>query len=306
MENQAEPLVHAEGTRGQGATPSAVPYRSPAERRAAGKALRDAVPRVDQSGWKPPSERRDPVEIVLAANEGRLVDLVPIRHGRIAQSPFAFFVAPPCSWPPTWPTSHSGLRVQACGDAHLSNFEAFATPERDLIFDINDLDETLPAPWEWDVKRLTASVVLAGRYIQLTQRESERAARAAVRSDRHHMGEYAFMKALDIWYDKIDLTRLLDHFDPVPEEESLSFRHRSRSPCPPLTGLAVAVVCLAPGTHGKPRQQRCGPSCSSSSSHVRPRRPWTSAGRCALHVADLIQRYTAETIASLTGYAYTD
>jgi hypothetical protein len=106
--------------------------------------------------------------------------------------------------------------VQACGDAHLSNFGAFATPERAVIFDVNDLDETLPAPWEWDVKRLTASVVLAGRHIQLTQRETARAARAAVRSYREHMAEYAFMKALDIWYDRIDLKRLLDA---MPDEE---------------------------------------------------------------------------------------
>ena len=113
-------------------------------------------------------------------------------------------------------TPSSGLRVQACGDAHLSNFGAFATPERDVIFDINDLDETLPAPWEWDVKRLTASVVLAGRHIQLKQKESARAARAAVRSYREHMAEYAFMKALDIWYDRIDLKRLIDA---VPDEE---------------------------------------------------------------------------------------
>jgi uncharacterized protein (DUF2252 family) len=106
--------------------------------------------------------------------------------------------------------------VQACGDAHLSNFGAFATPERGVIFDVNDLDETLPAPWEWDVKRLTASVVLAGRHIQLKQSETARAARAAVRSYREHMAEYAFMKALDIWYDRIDLQRLIDS---APDEE---------------------------------------------------------------------------------------
>ena len=152
--------------------PAAAPYRSPAERRAEGKTLRDAVPRADQSGWNPPGNRPDPVELVLAQNEGRLVDLVPIRHGRMLQSPFAFYretaaiMAADLAHTPS-----SGLRVQACGDAHLSNFGAFATPERDVIFDVNDLDETLPAPWEWDVKRLTASVVLAGRHIQLKQSE---------------------------------------------------------------------------------------------------------------------------------------
>ena len=211
MQSETEQVVQAHGQSGQGAASSAVPYRSPAERRAAGKTLRDAVPRADQSGWKPPRERRDPVELVLAANEGRLADLVPIRHGRMVQSPFAFYrgtamlMAADLAHTPS-----SGLRLQACGDAHLSNFGGFATPERDLIFDINDLDETLPAPWEWDVKRLTASVVLAGRHIQLKQRESERAARAAVRAYREHMGEYAFMPALDIWYDKITLARYLE------------------------------------------------------------------------------------------------
>jgi len=190
--------------------PGEAPYRSPAERRAEGKTLRDAVPRAEHSGWRPPKDRRDPVEIVLAANEGRLPELVPIRHGRMLQSPFAFYRGTAAIM--TADLAHtpiSGLRVQACGDAHLANFGGFATPERDLIFDINDLDETLPAPWEWDLKRLTASVVLAGRYIQLKQSDSATAARAAVRSYREHMAEYAFMKALDIWYDKINLERLL-------------------------------------------------------------------------------------------------
>jgi uncharacterized protein (DUF2252 family) len=186
------------------------PYRSQARRRVEGKALRDTVPRSDHSGWKPSKERRDPVELVLAQDEGRLLDLVPIRHGRMMQSPFAFYRGSAVIMAADLArTPNSGLRVQACGDAHLSNFGGFATPERNLIFDINDLDETLPAPWEWDVKRLTASVVLAGRHIELKQSESGRAARAAVRSYREHMNEYAFMKALDIWYDKIPLERLL-------------------------------------------------------------------------------------------------
>ena len=187
--------------------PAEDPYPAAATRRAEGKALRDAVPRADHSGWKPPEDRRDPVEVVLAANEGRMLDLVPIRHGRMLQSPFAFYRGTAAIMAADLAhTPSSGLRVQACGDAHLSNFGGFATPERELIFDVNDLDETLPAPWEWDVKRLTASVVLAGRHIQLKQSESARAALAAVRSYREHMAEYAFMKALDIWYDRIDLT----------------------------------------------------------------------------------------------------
>lgn len=194
--------------------PNEEQYRSPAERRSEGKRLRDAFPRADHSGWNPPKDRRDPVEVVLAQNEDRLLDLVPIRHGRMMQSPFAFYRGTAAIMAADLAhTPRSGLRVQACGDAHISNFGGFATPERDLIFDVNDLDETLPAPWEWDLKRLTASVVLAGRYIQLKQSQSSAAARAAARSYREHMGEYAFMKALEVWYDKIDIQRLLDHID---------------------------------------------------------------------------------------------
>ena len=217
MKSQAKQVLQADGRNGHDATPSEAPYRSQAERRAEGKALRDAVPRAEHSGWKPPKERRDPVEIVLAANEGRLPELLPIRHGRMSQSPFTFYRGSAAIMAADLAhTPLSGLRVQACGDAHLSNFGAFATPERGVIFDINDLDETLPAPWEWDVKRLTASVVLAGRHIQLKQSETARAARAAVRSYREHMAEYAFMKALEVWYERIDLQRLIDS---VPDDE---------------------------------------------------------------------------------------
>src|SRR5258705_2253321 len=217
MKSQARKLLHAVGKRGHANAPSEGTYRSQADRRAEGKALRDAVPRAEHSGWKPPKERPDPVEVVLAQNEGRVLDLVPIRHGRMSQSPFAFYRgSAPIMAADLAHTPSSGLRVQACGDAHLSNFGAFATPERSVIFDINDLDETLPAPWEWDIKRLTASVVLAGRHIQLKQKETARAARAAVRSYREHMAEDAFTKALDTWYDRIDLQRLLDA---TPDEE---------------------------------------------------------------------------------------
>ncbi len=128
-------------------------YRTAGERRAEGKVLRQAVPREEHGGWKPPKDRRDPVELVLESNEGRMPDLVPIRHGRMLQSPFAFFrgtaalMAADLAHTPV-----SGLRVQACGDAHLMNFGAFATPERNVIFDINDLDETLPAASTWGAR----------------------------------------------------------------------------------------------------------------------------------------------------------
>jgi uncharacterized protein (DUF2252 family) len=209
MLNEEKPSSGAAGPADR-ATP-ARSYRSAAERRAEGKKLRSAVPPAAHSGWQPPDDRQDPVELVLADDEGRLPNLLPIRHGRMLQSPFAFYrgsariMAADLAHTPV-----SGIRVQACGDAHLLNFGGFATPERNLVFDINDLDETLPAPWEWDVKRLAASVVLAGRHIRLKQAESERAARAAVRAYRRHIGEYAYMKALEVWYDRIELQRLLD------------------------------------------------------------------------------------------------
>src|SRR5262245_22204732 len=130
----------------------------------AGKALREKVPRTLQAEWKKGRRRADPIQILRATDAGRLRDLVPIRYGRMLQSPFAFYrgaaavMAADLAKAPV-----TGIQVQLCGDCHLSNFGGFATPERNIIFDINDFDETLPGPWEWDVKRLAASFVLAAR-----------------------------------------------------------------------------------------------------------------------------------------------
>jgi uncharacterized protein (DUF2252 family) len=196
-------------------------YRTASERRAEGKALRDNVPREAHGGWKTPTGRRDPVELLLESNEGRMPDLVPIRHGRMVQSPFAFFRGSAALMAADLAhTPRSGISVQACGDAHLMNFGAFATPERNVIFDINDFDETLPGPWEWDLKRLAASVVIAGRHLKLIESESSRAAIAAVRSYREHVADYASMRALEVWYDRIDIQRVMDA---APNEE---FRER--------------------------------------------------------------------------------
>jgi uncharacterized protein (DUF2252 family) len=193
-------------------------YSPATERRAAGKNLRDAAPREEHGGWKAPKGRRDPVELLIESNKGRLPELVPIRFGRMMESPFAFYRGSACLMAADLAhTPRSGLNVQACGDAHLLNFGAFATPERNVIFDINDLDETLPAPWEWDLKRLTASVVLAGRHLDLSESDSARAVTAAVRSYRERMADYAFMRALDVWYDRIDIERFLKE---APDEET--------------------------------------------------------------------------------------
>jgi hypothetical protein len=131
------------------------------ERLAAGKALRQAVPRTSHAGWQPPANRRDPIEILQEQNKTRIQLLVPIRFGRMMQSPFTFLRGSAAVMAADLArTPVSGIRVQACGDCHLSNFGGFATPERNVVFDINDFDETLPAPWEWDLKRLAASFVV--------------------------------------------------------------------------------------------------------------------------------------------------
>src|SRR4051812_23160580 len=134
------------------------------QRAARGKAARAEVPRRSQAEWSPPAGRRDPVDILEEQAAPRVPELVPIRYGRMLTSPFAFFRgAAAIMAADLASTPSSGMHAQLCGDAHLSNFGGFASPERDLVFDINDFDETLPGPWEWDVKRLAASVQIAAR-----------------------------------------------------------------------------------------------------------------------------------------------
>jgi uncharacterized protein (DUF2252 family) len=186
----------------------------PGDRRAQGKALRQEVPRTAHAGWKAPHDRRDPIDLLVEANEGRIPDLIPVRFGRMMQSPFTFYRgAAMVMAADLASTAKSGLYVQACGDAHLLNFGGFATPERKIVFDINDLDETLPAPWEWDVKRLTASVVIAGQYLRLSETEAARAAKATVRAYREHMADYSSMRALEVWYDMIGVDEVMKGFN---------------------------------------------------------------------------------------------
>ena len=166
-------------------------YLTPDERRARGKALRQRAARQDHGSWEPPEGRRDPVELLSESNEGRLPNLIPIRFGRMMQSPFAFYRGSAALMASDLAaTPRSGLTVQACGDAHLMNFGGFATPERNLVFDINDLDETLPAPWEWDLKRLVGSVVIAGRHIGLSESDCARTAIGTARVYRERMSDY--------------------------------------------------------------------------------------------------------------------
>ncbi|MBS0340979.1 MAG: DUF2252 domain-containing protein [Proteobacteria bacterium] len=188
-----------------------IPYLTADERAAKGRSMRETVPRASQAGWTPPANRRDPVEILKESNAGRILDLIPIRFGRMSASPFAFYrgaaaiMAADLANTPT-----SGIRVQACGDAHLMNFGGFATPERNVIFDINDLDETLPAPFEWDLKRLAASVVIAAEHLALPRSDAARVVTDLVREYRERMFDYAWMRALDVWYDRIDVQKYAD------------------------------------------------------------------------------------------------
>jgi uncharacterized protein (DUF2252 family) len=147
----------------------------------------------------------------MESNAGRMPSLIPIRFGRMSASPFAFYRGSAALMAADLATTPaSGIKVQACGDAHLMNFGGFATPERNVIFDINDLDETLPAPWEWDLKRLAASVVIAAQHLRLADSDAARVATDLVREYRERMADYASMRALDVWYDKIDLQRYAD------------------------------------------------------------------------------------------------
>ena len=180
------------------------------ERRAAGKALRDRASRESHGGWSASKDRQDPVEILKRSNEGRIPALVPIRFARMRESPFAFFRGSASIMAADLATTPaSGLLVQACGDAHLMNFGGFATPERNIFFDINDFDETLPAPWEWDIKRLTASIVIAANHLDFPDSEAATAAKDAVRAYRERITNYAAMRSLDVWYDRIDLESVL-------------------------------------------------------------------------------------------------
>jgi uncharacterized protein (DUF2252 family) len=176
------------------------------ERLSAGRALRERVPRTSHAKWTPSPHRPEPVALLRESNRGRLSELLPIRYGRMRVSPFAFFrgAAALMAWDLA-ATPVTKIRVQACGDCHLLNFGGYGSPERRLVFDINDFDETLAAPWEWDVKRLAASVVLAGRQKGIKERRCNDAARALVASYRTHMREYARMPYLAAWYSHIDV-----------------------------------------------------------------------------------------------------
>ena len=180
------------------------------ERLAEGRAERESVPLEAHEEWAPPDDRPDPVGILEAQDAVRVPELVPIRHGRMIVSPFTFYrgSAAIMAWDLSV-TPTTGLRVQCCGDAHLSNFGVFAAPDRRVVFDLNDFDETLPAAFEWDVKRLVASFVVAARANGHRRKEQRAAARAAAAAYRTTMAKAPNMRFLDVWYTRIDADQLI-------------------------------------------------------------------------------------------------
>src|SRR3954471_20293762 len=193
---------------------AAWPPLSPQERAERGRAARREVPRSSHGAWEAPPDRRSPVDVLEDQSADRLPDLVPVRYGRMLESPFAFFrgaAALMASDLATTPVS--GIDAQLCGDAHIANFGGFGSPERELVFDINDFDETARGPWEWDVKRLAASVAIAGREIGMKTAARDEAVRVAVRTYRTAMRDFAAMGNLDLWYARVgadDIRALAD------------------------------------------------------------------------------------------------
>lgn len=186
----------------------------PEERRQAGAALRHDVPRSAHSTWAPPADRPDPVAILIEQGKSRIQELLPIRYGRMQTDPFAFLrgsaavMASDLSHTPT-----PNIRVQACGDAHISNFGSYETPEGSPVFDINDFDETLPAPFEWDLKRLATSLVVAGRVADYSTKAARALAASAIESYRDHIAALADMPPIEAWNQRIDLARAISRID---------------------------------------------------------------------------------------------
>jgi uncharacterized protein (DUF2252 family) len=187
-----------------------------AERAALGKQARSRVPRSSHAEWEPAADRPDPIEVLERQATTRLPELVPIRYGRMLSSPFACYRGSAAIMAADLAAGpDSGVRVQLCGDAHLSNFGAFAAPDRQLVFDLNDFDETHPGPWEWDVKRLVASFAIAARENGVRRKERRSIVRTAAREYRERMRQLAAARNLDVWYVRLDVRAVTEELDRV-------------------------------------------------------------------------------------------
>ena len=191
---------------------SGVPHLSVAERAARGKAARAEVPRSSHAFFEPAAHRPDPIDLLERQADARVPELVPIRYGRMLVSPFTFYRGAALIMASDLAaTPRSGLLAQCCGDAHLSNFGLYASPERRLVFDINDFDETLPGPWEWDVKRLAVSMLVAARNSGFAVKDQERIVLDTVGEYRVRMAEFAAMRNTDVWYTRFEIEELIPH-----------------------------------------------------------------------------------------------
>ena len=198
-----------------------IEHPSVAERKARGKGLRDTCSPKSHAGWVPAQDRPDPVALLEEQNKTREQDLVPVRHGRMMVSPFTFYRgAAKIMAADLKDTPRAGLVVQLCGDAHLSNFGVFASPERTLLFDLNDFDETLPGPFEYDVKRMSASFTIAGRNNGFTKAETRAATLASVQAYREAMAGFAQMGTMDIWYARLSEKELLAEIKNLARSET--------------------------------------------------------------------------------------
>ena len=187
-----------------------VSHLSVAERRAKGKEARERTPVSAHSGWKPAEDRPDPIALLEDQNTTREPDLVPVRHGRMMVSPFTFYRgAAKIMAADLAETATAGLPVQLCGDAHLSNFGVFASPERALLFGLNDFDETLPGPFEYDVKRMATSFTIAARNNGFSDDDAEVATLGSVKAYREAMDGFAGMRTMDVWYARLSADDLL-------------------------------------------------------------------------------------------------
>jgi uncharacterized protein (DUF2252 family) len=194
-------------------TAAAVPHLTVAERVARGKAARAEVPRSRHAIFEPPQRRVDPIKLLERQGKTRVPELVPIRYGRMLVSPFTFYRGGALIMASDLAaTPRSGLQVQCCGDAHLSNFGVFASPERRLVFDLNDFDETLPGPWEWDVKRLAVSMLIAARDNDFAAKDQDKIVLDTVESYRTAMAGFAAMNNLDVWYAHLEIEAILKEF----------------------------------------------------------------------------------------------
>ena len=201
------------------------------ERRKEGKALREKCPRSSQGEWRPRSSSQDIIQLLEESDADRIAGLIPLKYQRMSVSPFTFFRGSAIIQARDLATCNvSGITVQACGDCHLANFGGYASPERRIIFDINDFDETYPGPWEWDIKRLGASLVLASRDCGFSSRQGDEAVHAAAAAYRERMSASAEMDALDRWYAQLTIEELQEYFRNDPDMSTrLSSKYKQAS-----------------------------------------------------------------------------